>query len=365
MNRIQENRTRHVFLSYSRNESELADIIERELSSEGIDVKRDIRDIGTWRSIKEFMASIREQDYAVMIISKSYLTSSNCMYEVMEIFKEAQYKDKILSVITSDADIYNIISRAHYIKYWEEETKRLEEVIEPLKLENIAELSMELRRYKTIEATIASFLDLISDKNNPNFVDGIEKMKEIVCSDQGISFTTRKDNERAYLDIKVEACHYAFLKFEALLDVSGTELEKMIGIKKLNDGTKQEIYDLPMLRCEVINCSVQERIIQEPVIEGTIKLNNKEVEKVSFLMITQPEKRLESGAKICFTLQGAVMISIIQALFDGNIKNIYVEDNFGVRYNVNKDQLGEITGYFKKYCSNLVELKEKYNKYCI
>ena len=147
------------------------------------------------------------------------------------------------------------------------------------------------------------------------------------------------------------------------MDVSDTELENMIGIKKLSNSTEQNEYDLPMLRCEVINRSNQERIIQEPCIEGNIKLNENEVNAVGFFIIDNSKKRLEPGSKACFILNGVFMISIIQSLFAGKIKSIYVEDNFGFRYKVKMNQLEEITDYFKKYCSNLDELKEKYSKY--
>lgn len=365
MDRISENGTIHLFLSYSWNDTELANTIDNELSSWGVDVKRDVRDIGTWTSIKEFMSSINKQDYVVMIISQSYLKSPNCMYEVMELFKDSRYKDKILSVVTPDADIYNPISRANYIKYWEEETTKLTEAIKPLKLENISELTGELRKYKSIESVIASFLDLVSDKNNPKIVDAVEKIKEIVCSNQAISSIRVSEKQIKHLNINVEACHYAFLKFAALTDVSGTNLEKMIGIKKLDDSRKQDIYDLPMLRCEITNCSEQERIIQEPVMEGTIKMKEMEVDAISFEIISQQKKQLEPGAKAHFTLHGPVMVNIIGAFFENKIKNIYVEDNFGFCYVVNKNQLEEITEYFRSYCLDLTELQEKHNKYCI
>lgn len=362
MDRIPEHHTTHLFLSYSWNDSELANTIDNELSSWGVNIKRDVRDIGTWTSIKEFMSSIRNQDYAVIIISKSYLKSPNCMFEVMEIFKDTQYKDKILSIVTSDADIYNPISRANYIKYWEEETKKLEEAIKPLKLENTAELTMELRKYKSIEMTIAAFLDLISDKNNPRVVNAVEEIKEI-CKNRSIPFTTIEENKKEYLDIKIEALHYIFLKFAASEDLSGTEQEKMVGIRKLSDSIEQTVYDLPMLLCEVTNCSEQEITIKEPRIEGVINLNGVKSKLMEFEMIPQSEKRLRSGAKARFTLHGPKIISIIQALFDGKIKNIYVKDNFGFRYNANINQLEEITDYFRKYCSNLTELQEKHDKY--
>lgn len=365
MDRMPENCTVHMFLSYSWNDSDLANTIDNELSSLGVDIKRDIRDIGTWTSIKEFMSTIKNQDYVVIIVSQSYLKSPNCMYEVMELFKDSHYKDKILSIVTSDADIYNPISRANYISYWEEETKKLEKAIKPLKIENTAELIIELRKYKSIEATIASFLDIVSDKNNPKIIDAVEKIKEIVCANRLIHFTTMSDNKQKNIEIKVEACHYAFLKFAALSDVSGTGLEKMIGIKKLNDSTKQDVYDLPMLQCEIINCSEQERIICEPMIEGTIKLKNTEVDAIGFMIKSQSEKRLKPGAKACFTLHGSVIICIIKALFESKIKNIYVEDNFGFRYVADWNQIEEITNYFKKYCSDLTELQLKHDEYCI
>lgn len=174
---------KQLFLSYCWDDSKLADKIDDELQNLGFDIKRDIRDIGPWKSIKEFMSTIRKQDYAIIIISSNYLKSKNCMYEVLELLKDINYKDKIFSVVTNDADIYDPISRAKYIKYWENESKKLEESLGELKLENIHELTSDLRLYKSIERSIASFLDLISDKNNPQIIDSIEKIKEVIFND--------------------------------------------------------------------------------------------------------------------------------------------------------------------------------------
>ena len=78
-----------IFLSYNWHDGEIADRIDKYLSGRPeITVKRDVRDIGAWKSIREFMESIRNQDYAVLIVSDSYLKSKNCMFEVMEIMKE-------------------------------------------------------------------------------------------------------------------------------------------------------------------------------------------------------------------------------------------------------------------------------------
>lgn len=55
----------------------------RELSELAVDIKRDIRDVGPWKSIKEFISTIKNQDYVVAIVNSSYLKFPNCMYEVM------------------------------------------------------------------------------------------------------------------------------------------------------------------------------------------------------------------------------------------------------------------------------------------
>lgn len=87
-----------IFLSYNWHDGETADRIDRHLSKiQGITVKRDVRDIGVWKSIREFMEGIRQQDYAVLIVSDSYLRSKNCMFEATEMMKEREYADRIFS----------------------------------------------------------------------------------------------------------------------------------------------------------------------------------------------------------------------------------------------------------------------------
>ena len=72
------NGNKTIFLSYNWHDKEIADKIDKHLSGlPGITVKRDIRDIGPWKSIRKFMEGIRQQYYAVLIISGLYLKSKN------------------------------------------------------------------------------------------------------------------------------------------------------------------------------------------------------------------------------------------------------------------------------------------------
>ena len=109
-----------IFLSYNWNDGETADRIDKYLSgNSGITVKRDMRDIGQWKSIRKFMEGIRQQDYAVLVVSDSYLRSKNCMFEVTEMMKEREYADRIFPAVV-EKGIYDPLVRAGYISYWQQ-----------------------------------------------------------------------------------------------------------------------------------------------------------------------------------------------------------------------------------------------------
>ncbi|MDE7274231.1 MAG: toll/interleukin-1 receptor domain-containing protein [Lachnospiraceae bacterium] len=157
-----------IFLSYNWHDGGTADRIDRYLSGRfGITVKRDVRDIGAWKSIREFMKSIRNHDYAVLIVSDSYLKSKNCMFEVMEIMKEQQYADRIFPAVV-ETGIYDPLVRAEYIKYWQQECDKLEAAIKGLDPAVTVELAADLKRYKSIASSIGEFLSMVADWNNPD-----------------------------------------------------------------------------------------------------------------------------------------------------------------------------------------------------
>lgn len=166
-----------IFLSYNWHDGETADRIDRHLSGlPGVTVKRDVRDIGSWKSIREFMEGIRQQDYAVLIISDSYLKSKNCMFEVTEIMKEREYADRIFPAVV-ETSIYEPLVRAEYINYWKQECDKLEAAVRGLDPTNAVELISDLKRYKNIASSVGEFLSMVSDRNNPDIRD-VEKQIE-------------------------------------------------------------------------------------------------------------------------------------------------------------------------------------------
>lgn len=159
----------NIFLSYSWSDDNIAndiyDYLEPKLD---VILYRDKIDIGTWKSIKEYMQSIPQMDYVILLISDAYLKSENCMYEVLETMRDRNFVDKIFPIVVSK-EIYNPVTRATYVKYWQDKYRELKEILEGIEVQNIGKLGEDLKRRQNIACNIAEFLDIISDINNPEF----------------------------------------------------------------------------------------------------------------------------------------------------------------------------------------------------
>ena len=91
-----------VFISYNWGSDLAATFLERSL--DGIaEVRRDKKNIRPWGDIKAFMRSIKEQDLAVLVLSDSYLTSGNCMFELMELMKNKDWDRQVMYVVEDSA----------------------------------------------------------------------------------------------------------------------------------------------------------------------------------------------------------------------------------------------------------------------
>lgn len=168
----------NVFLSYCRkDEEEATNIYNYFINNQNINLHRDVIDIRPWDSIKKYMQSINSTDYIILLISDSYLKSVNCMYEVLEVMRDREYRDKIFPAVIN-LEIYNPISRAEYVKYWESQFKRLDETLKEISVQNLGKLNEDLKRCQDIASNIAQFLDVVSDMNNPNIKDVSVRIEE-------------------------------------------------------------------------------------------------------------------------------------------------------------------------------------------
>ena len=169
--------TPRIFLSYCWDDTDRANNIDEYLKKKGIAVTRDIRGVDTWQSLKEFMQTIRDNDFAVLLISDAYLKSANCMYEVLEIMKEQKFRTRIFPAII-DSAIYSTDKQIEYVQYWENRVKTLKRNLASLEYTNGLALGHELKKAEDISRSMADFLITVSDMKNPAIDNVAEEIYE-------------------------------------------------------------------------------------------------------------------------------------------------------------------------------------------
>ena len=122
-----------IFVSYKhkKNNSFVSDL-ETKLEPYA-NVIIDKNSVDNWGSFKQFMDSIRDQDFAVLVISNDYLRSSACMYEVLQFMKEKNWNDRVMYIVEDDTqDIFTPTGRIQYLAYWKEKDDLLTKEIKKI-----------------------------------------------------------------------------------------------------------------------------------------------------------------------------------------------------------------------------------------
>jgi hypothetical protein len=156
-----------VFVSYAwRDESEIiVNEIDQAFQNRGIRIIRDKRDLNYKASIKEFMERIGRGKAIVVVISDKYLKSKNCVFELMQIAENQQFKDRIFPLVLSDANIYDAVKRLEYIKYWEANKKELSEAMREVSPEHLQGIREEIDLFDNIRDEIAKLTYTLQDMN--------------------------------------------------------------------------------------------------------------------------------------------------------------------------------------------------------
>ena len=126
---------------------------------------RDKRDLGYKGMIQDFMQEIGRGHAVVVVISNKYLKSPNCMFELVEIVKNKDVRDRIFPVVLRDADIYNPVNRIRYIKHWEDKLKELDEAMHSVSATNLQGMREEIDTYDAIRDHVAGLTFMLKDMN--------------------------------------------------------------------------------------------------------------------------------------------------------------------------------------------------------
>lgn len=158
---------KEVFVSYSWSEESTAvvDKIEEALGGGDVTLVRDKSEMRYRDSIGDFMRRIGRGKCIVVVLSKKYLESKSCMFELTEIAKLGDMRDRVFPVVLDDADIYDGVGRLRYIKHWERKKKELDEEMDGVGGEYLQGIREEIDLYTDIRNTIARIVDILGDMN--------------------------------------------------------------------------------------------------------------------------------------------------------------------------------------------------------
>lgn len=181
-----------VFISYNRKSgSDFVDSLEKTLSSCAT-VLRDTTTMEDWDSFSDFMKNIRKQDFAVMVITHDYLRSVACMYEVSELMKDDNWKEKVMFAVL-DSNIY-ANGPSEYIQYWQNKESELNEKARSIDAKNMAPITNSLNRVIDIQRCFGTFYEVICDSNNPKLWDIKDRIIERIRTTANTSFAEGLDN---------------------------------------------------------------------------------------------------------------------------------------------------------------------------
>jgi GTPase SAR1 family protein len=161
-----------VFVSYAWTDesSNIVDKLQKRLQQNGIKLIRDRDELNYKDSIRDFMKRLGKGKCVVVVISEKYLKSENCMFELLQISKDKNIRERIFPIILNDANIYRPIGRVVYAKYWEDEAEELDKALKSLRGSDLTNLQQDLNLYAEIRRSFDSIADVLRDMNALNAV---------------------------------------------------------------------------------------------------------------------------------------------------------------------------------------------------
>ncbi len=100
------------------------------------------------------MRNLGQGRAVVVVLSRAYLESKSCMFELTEIAEKGDCAAAFFPIVLPDAKIHNAADRLHYAKFWEEKKKELDSGMKQVGGENLHGIREELDLFAKIRARL-------------------------------------------------------------------------------------------------------------------------------------------------------------------------------------------------------------------
>ncbi len=160
--------TPRIYLAYAAQtpDESIAREMEKKIIKKGWTLDSAYHSRGYRQKVGEFLPLSESFDAVIILISNSYVRHEYCMYELLELYKREEWREKIFPLPVDDLNLADSQVRLGLVKYWEEQYSRLEEQIRDLdSLANIEGLTRDLNRYNAIRMQVAEITQWLKDMN--------------------------------------------------------------------------------------------------------------------------------------------------------------------------------------------------------
>jgi hypothetical protein len=117
--------------------------------------------VGYKSKISDFMRQLGAGKLVVVVLSDKYLKSPYCMYELIEIYENGHFADRIFPIVLPSAAIYAFADRLGYVAYWTDQKEAIERLIDKI---GIAALATEgaLKEYDDYYRRTFNYIDKLT-----------------------------------------------------------------------------------------------------------------------------------------------------------------------------------------------------------
>lgn len=177
-----------IFVSYAwgGESEEMVNKLDETLQQNGILMLRDKRDLGFKGLITDFMQRIGKGKGIVVVVSDKYLKSPYCMFELLEIYRNLEFTQRIFPIVLDDANIFEPLPRLSYLRYWRDKKDELDTAIKKFGADAITVIGDDYKIYKRVFDNFGEVVNILKDINSltpdmhrsSDFEDLINAVKE-------------------------------------------------------------------------------------------------------------------------------------------------------------------------------------------
>ncbi|RYD85024.1 MAG: TIR domain-containing protein, partial [Verrucomicrobiaceae bacterium] len=170
-----------VSYAWTDESSSLVDDLCTRAEQIGIQILRDKNTLGIGEELTRFMRHLAKQDRVFVILSKKYLESPYCMFELLEIWRlskedKNEFRRKVRCFALPDAEFSSPVHRMQRAIYWKSEFDELDALI---KQHGVTLLGDEdISRYKRMQEftnRVGDMLCAMADIVRPNSLDELQQ----------------------------------------------------------------------------------------------------------------------------------------------------------------------------------------------